>query len=144
MSQHVSLGILENLVSFQLRRAHNVAFRKLDQELGARGATTAMLGTLEVVARNEGISQGVVAEVLALNRSTMVPIIEKLCERGWLLRERTQHDRRTVLLSITEPGRQELTRLREIVGTHEKRLRQHLDIESAEALLRGLRQLGDE
>src|SRR5690606_28078064 len=69
-----SLGILDDMLGFRLRRANAAALRQLDAALAEQGLTTAMFGTLEVLASNEAVPQGVVAEALGLNRSTMVPI----------------------------------------------------------------------
>jgi len=83
----------------------------------------------------------VVAEALGLNRSTMVPIIEKLHDKGWLVRERTPEDRRTVLLRLTDDGRRAMRQLRREVERHEARLSEALAGLDYDNFMRGLRRL---
>lgn len=136
-----SLGMLDEMIGFRLRRAHAAALHQLDAKLADRGVTTAMLGTMEVLANNSGVAQGVVAEALGLNRSTMVPIIEKLNDKGWIVRERTPEDRRAVLLRLTDEGRRALRQLRRLAEAQEARLREALAGVDLEDFLRGLGQL---
>lgn len=138
-----SLGMLDDLVGFRLRLANATALRQLDASLADQGMTTAMFGTLEVLAQNERVAQGLVAEALGLNRSTMVPIIEKLHDKGWLVRERTPEDRRTVLLRLTEDGRRAARHLRRVVGVHEAHLREALGEIDYDNFMQGLRRLSE-
>ena len=138
-----SLGMLDDMVGFRLRRANAAALRQLDAALADQGVTTAMFGTLEVLANNDVIAQGVVAEALGLNRSTMVPIIEKLHDKGWIVRERTTEDRRTVLLRLTPEGRHATRQLRREVAAHEARLREVLAGLDDESFMQGLRRLSE-
>lgn len=54
------------------------------------------------VARNAGINQARLAELMEVKPITLVPIIDKLEARGLLLRERDPDDRRARLLHLTE------------------------------------------
>jgi DNA-binding MarR family transcriptional regulator len=63
---------------------------------------------------------GVVAERLCVQHHTTVALVDKLEERGLLLRERGSEDRREVLLRLTPSGEAVLRRLSAI---HRKQLR---------------------
>ncbi|MFA7393231.1 MAG: hypothetical protein WCZ88_12915 [Pigmentiphaga sp.] len=52
----LSLGMLDDLVGFRLRHANAAALRQLDAALAELGMTTAMFGTLEVLANNEVVA----------------------------------------------------------------------------------------
>jgi DNA-binding MarR family transcriptional regulator len=45
----------------------------------------------------------------------MTRMLDKLAERGWLLRERSTTDRRTMLVTITTAGQELLKKLRDLV-----------------------------
>ncbi|MCJ0765419.1 MarR family winged helix-turn-helix transcriptional regulator [Variovorax terrae] len=141
----LSLGELPTMVGFHLRRAHSAALRELDQKLGRMQLTTAMHGALEILSCNAAVSQSVLAQALGLTRSSMVPIVDKLEDRGYVERVRLEEDRRAVLVKLTPEGRKQNARLRRIVREHEERLNAALagcDMAQLTAALERLTALG--
>lgn len=141
MAKTIQQSSLPSLIGFKLRRAHSAALREIDASLAEHQLTTAMHGALEVLDANEFVAQGALGQVLGLSRSAMVPIIEKLQQRGLVARERTSEDRRTVLLRITPAGRRQLAELRRLVAAHEARLHQALDGVDLDGFMKALDRL---
>ena len=134
---------LDAYVGYHLRRAHNQALRRLDLALGKLQLTTAMYGVLELLSCNAELPQGQLARGVGLTNPSMVPLADKLAERGLIDRTRQAHDRRTVYLKLTPEGRKCWSRAARVVREHEAALRAGLsDAETAE-LIRLLGKLGD-
>lgn len=77
-------------------------FRALTQSLNLRQG---MFSVLEFIASNPGISQGHIGEVIGIDKSTRVAILNELGQRSWVQRRRNPKDRRKYQLSITPNGR---------------------------------------
>ncbi|WP_051303106.1 MarR family winged helix-turn-helix transcriptional regulator [Comamonas composti] len=118
----ICLGELPSMVGYHLRRAHAAALRDLDQKLARMQLTTAMHGALEILSHNPTVAQGVLAQGLGLTRSSMVPLVDKLVERGLVERVRLPEDRRAVMIKLTPEGRKLRTKLRRMVQEHEAQL----------------------
>lgn len=126
---------LDAYVGYHLRRAHNQALRRLDLALGKLQLTTAMYGVLELLSCNAELPQGQLAKGVGLTNPSMVPLADKLAERGLIDRTRQAHDRRTVYLKLTPEGRKCWSRAARVVREHEAALRAALsDAETAELI----------
>jgi DNA-binding MarR family transcriptional regulator len=62
------------------------------------------------------------ARALGIDRSTLVPILDRLQARGLLLRHRSPTDGRTHALALTSSGEKALGRFARLVKSHEKRI----------------------
>lgn len=69
------------------------------------GVTAPQRAVLQVIARQPGASASEVAEVVHLHASTVTGILQRLIERGLVLRKKSQDDARKVVLQITEAGK---------------------------------------
>jgi DNA-binding MarR family transcriptional regulator len=61
---------------------------------------------LRTLQEEPNISLGELADRLQVGNSTMSGIVERLVKAGYLLRERSEDDRRTLLLRLTEEGKE--------------------------------------
>src|ERR1700730_6668327 len=102
-----SFGFLVNDVArlFGRRFAHNG--RRL-------GLTRAQCRTLGYLARNEGINQAGLADLLEIRPMTLVRQIDRMEEAGWIERRPDPADRRARRLVFTEKARLTLTRILEL------------------------------
>lgn len=62
------------------------------------------LSLLGMIYRKPNLIQNVYGSILAINDATLGRYVDKLEERGLVLRQRSEKDRRTVHLSLTEAG----------------------------------------
>lgn len=131
----LDLGQLPELLGYQLRRAQIAAFQHFASTVGKQGITPGWFGLMVIVANNEGLSQTQLARTLGIDGSTMVAMIDRLEENGWLRRQRSEVDRRSHALYLTETGSQLLARLTPLVEAHEAELAQGLSSDDKKNLL---------
>jgi len=92
-------------------------------------------GLLVLVDRNAGLSQTTLARALGIDRSTLVPILDRLQSRGLLVRRRSPTDGRTHALALTPQGSKALARFTRLVATHEKRIASGLSASEMQVLI---------
>lgn len=117
--QPLDLGPLPGLLGYQLRRAQLAAFQQFAATVGEAGVTPGWFGLMVIVANNEGLSQTRLARALGIDGSTMVALLDRLEDKGWLRRARSETDRRTHALYLTDAGAALLARLTPMVEAHE-------------------------
>ena len=128
----LELGVLPQLLGYRLRLAQQAGFRDFAASVGELSPGRA--GMLLLIEVNAGVAQGRLAEVMRLDRSTMVGVVDSLEERG-LIERRRGADRRTNGLWLTRTGRVLATRLRRRIERHERRVAAGLsDSERAQLL----------
>jgi DNA-binding MarR family transcriptional regulator len=117
-------GLLPTLLGYMLRRAQSAVFGDFAATFARAGEalTPGEFGLLVLVERNAGLSQMALARALGIDRSTLVPILDRLQARGLLVRHRSPSDGRTHALALTPTGERALARFTKLVRTHEKRI----------------------
>ena len=115
-------GVLPTLLGYVLRRTQSAVFADFAATFQAAGAalTPGEFGLLVLVARNTGLSQMTLARALGIDRSTLVPILDRLQARGLLVRRPSPTDGRTHALVLTPSGSKALGRFTTLVRRHEK------------------------
>jgi DNA-binding MarR family transcriptional regulator len=131
----LDLGLLPGLLGYQVRRAQIAAFQHFAATVGKAGVTPGWFGLMVIVANNEGLSQTRLARALGIDGSTMVAMIDRLEENGWMQRQRSEVDRRTHALSLTDGGNELLARLTPLVEAHEAELAAGLSADDKKDLL---------
>ncbi len=114
------LGCLSNHIGFHLRLAQLAVFKHFDTLLGEIDVTPAIFSVLEVLQQNDGITQSRLATVVRLDRSSVVPLLDKLSRRGLVERRASTTDRRHNHLHLTDAGRALLAEARQRAERHEK------------------------
>jgi len=95
---------LTEYTGYLLRRAF-VRARACGVSVMPPGRDAKELGVLVVVERSGPLSQRQLGEILTVNRSVMVKLVDRLEADGLLQRERDPDDRRSYALRTTEQGR---------------------------------------
>lgn len=123
-AKNLDRGVLPTLLGYVLRRTQSAVFADFAATFQAAGAalTPGEFGLLVLVARNTGLSQMALARALGIDRSTLVPILDRLQGRGLLVRRRSPTDGRTHALMLTPSGNKALGRFTTLVRRHEKRI----------------------
>ena len=121
-------GLLPGLLGYGLRRAQSAVFADFAATFAQAGEalTPGEFGLLVLVERNAGLSQMALARALGIDRSTLVPILNRLQRRGFLVRRRSPTDGRTHALGLTPAGEKALERFVRLVRQHEKRISSRL------------------
>ncbi|MFT5487654.1 MAG: DNA-binding MarR family transcriptional regulator [Paracoccaceae bacterium] len=115
----IKMGLLPNLMGFNLRCAQLTLFQHFGATVGKEGISAPQFGTLLLIEANPDISQSAVAEALRFDRSTLVQIIDRLEARDLVVRHISPTDRRSHALRLTEKGETELTNLKGLAVQHE-------------------------
>lgn len=113
--------LLPSLLGYQLRLAQLAVFEDLQQILDDFNLTPSLFGALVIVDANPGLKQTQLAADLRLDRSSVVPMVERLVQRQLLTRERANSDRRSNALRLTAAGHGLLQELVPRVRDHEAR-----------------------
>ena len=118
----VDLGVLPSLLGYQLRLAQRAIFSDFADSLGELNVSPGLFGMLVVIEANPGLKQSQLARAAHLDRSSLVPALDKLEARGLVTRRASEHDRRVNGLWLTEQGTGLLKKLKQRVARHEQRL----------------------
>jgi DNA-binding MarR family transcriptional regulator len=118
----LQLGRLERLLGYALRRAQFGVFQDFAAEMKEFGLTPGQLGALLLIEANKGLSQSELGLALGIDRSSVVPLIDRLQKRGWVRRAQRATDRRAHALELAPGGLALLTRLQPRQDAHEERI----------------------
>lgn len=121
-AETVSLGMLEGLIGYHLRRASGVFRTDFARAMEDLGIGQVLLAVLSVVAANPGINQGAVGQILGIKRANMVGLINELIDRDLVGRKASASDRRAFELNVTTAGAAALEDSRRRIEQHERRM----------------------
>ena len=114
---HGPQGFAYLLVQLGTRAARRFAERLAPLELEPRHA-----GLLLRLAGSEGRSQQAIGELIGLNSTRMVFLVDELEQRGLVERRRNDADRRSYALYLTDAGWAKLGQVRQVAGQHQAEL----------------------
>lgn len=120
-------GFLLGRLGFAIKAQALAAF----EEAGFEAYHYSLLALLDEGARQ---TQATIADVLGVDRSQLVGILDALENRGLVERRRDPQDRRRHVVSLTPAGRRQLVKLRAIVRRVEEEFFAPLDEERRHAL----------
>jgi DNA-binding MarR family transcriptional regulator len=93
---------------FLLRLAHQFTWREFNDALRSVGIETRHLGVLTAVAEHGMLSQARCVELLGLDKSVVVLIVDDLERLGLAQRKPDSHDRRAHAIQVTNKGQKSL------------------------------------
>lgn len=130
-----SIGVLSNHVGFHLRLAQLAVFENIGRAMKDIDVTPAIFSVLEVLHENDGITQSRLAAAVHLERSSVVPLLDKLSKRGLVERRASTTDRRHNHLHLTDAGRALLAEATARAAQHEKEVCKPFTIAEKKLLL---------
>ena len=138
----LDLGCLTQLVGYHLRMTQVMVFTDFDRELTGLNITPAIFGVLEILNHNKGLTQTRLANAIGLDRSSLVPLLDKLQKRDLVAREASTKDRRSNHLFLTPEGKSLLAKADKRVRLHEKRMLASLTKAETKQLFKLLMKVG--
>jgi DNA-binding MarR family transcriptional regulator len=108
----ITLGLLSRSLAFHVRKAQLALQRRGLRNVSGQGVGPAEFGTLVLCEQNPGMAQFQIAAALDIDKASVVAVVDRLEELGWLLRRRSNHDRRRYGLSLTPEGLRQVHALR--------------------------------
>ncbi len=117
----LNVGILPNLLGYNVRRAHMALWRDFNRTVGIGIVRPGIFSMMVLIDENPGIAQIEIAAQLAIDKATIVGLIRRLLREEWIERRPSRADRRRHNLYLTAQGRHELVTLRRDMLEHEAR-----------------------
>ncbi len=115
--------------------------RRFDRNGRRLGLTRAQCRTLGYLARNEGINQAGLADLLEIRPMTLVRQIDRMQESGWIERRPDPTDRRARRLFLTDKARPVLGRIWDVAAETQDQVLAALSPDEADRLIELLRRV---
>jgi len=119
MADALDTSRLEHLVGYAATRASVQLKRSFVRQLGPLQLKAVEFSILVLVAANERVNQKQLGQALDVSPPNMAVTLDRMVERGWVLRERCSDDRRSQRIALTPAGRQLTLRAEKIATTME-------------------------
>jgi DNA-binding MarR family transcriptional regulator len=131
-------------LGFLLVQLGTLVARQFREQLEPLGIEPRHFGMLTRLAENEGMAQQAIGELIGLNPTQMVFLVDELEDRGLVERRRNPADRRSYGLYLTDAGRDMLVQVRAVARAHQRTLGSSLTEPEREQLTVLLRRLAAE
>ena len=131
----VDLGLLPGLLGYHLRLAQMAVFEHFAASTADLDLSPGLFAILVIVEANPGLRQTRVAEAARIDRSTLVPALDRLEARGLVERRAASGDRRSKELFLTDAGSALLGRAKRRVRAHERAIAASLETEDRTRLM---------
>ncbi len=115
------LPMLQSLLGYNVRRAHVSMARDFQRHVGQGKVRPVVFSILLLAEAQPGIAQVELAHKLALDKASLVALIDRIEGSGLVERRRSTQDRRRQGLFLTPQGILRLQALKDEVGRHERR-----------------------
>ena len=123
----MSWGDLGGMLGFHMRMAYVTISRRFSEAMTHLDLTQKQTGVLWLIGANAGASQITLATALDMDRASMMAIVDRLQDRGLIVRERSPHDGRRQELYLTPKGRKVLLQSKTAMSAHEQDLIERFD-----------------
>lgn len=139
-------GELDDMIGIALIRAYNGAYKffynSMDTEMKPGFYTS-----LSLILKNPGLTQKALAKAIQRDPSSVVPMLDAFEKKSWIVRQRSEKDRRAHELYLTPAGKAAAKRFDREVGEIEAQMAAHLGQKNSrelKALLNKLEALFEE
>jgi DNA-binding MarR family transcriptional regulator len=122
-SEKLSFEELDGLLGYRLRRAQGAMHRDYMAAVVGLDLTQKQTATLWLISSNAGVSQVSLAGALGMDRATMMAVVDRLEDRGFVIRQRSSTDRRRQELYLTPAGQSALRKVKARIAKHEERFK---------------------
>ena len=137
------LGELDGILGFHIRLAHGAVYRHFTETFAELGLTQKQVSTLWLVGDQPGIAQVEVGQRLRMDRATTMTIVNRLQDRDYLRRERSESDGRKQSLHLTAAGSDALEQAKTCIHSHETWLKNRFTDAEIEKLVEMLSRIHD-
>jgi DNA-binding MarR family transcriptional regulator len=140
-SRPIDTDILPSLLGYNIRRAQIALWRDFARTVAAGEIRPGMFSALALARANPGIAQVELASELGIDKASMVTLIDRLEDAGWIQRTRSSEDRRRQSITLTAAGERTYKSLRREMLDHERKFTEVLSEREREQLVRLLQRL---
>ena len=140
-SPNISFAGLTDLLGYQIRQAQTASFRDLAGPFRNLGITPGEFSLLTIINANMDIRQLDLVRIYGLDKSTLSVAVNRLSDRGMIMRRQLPRDRRNQGLSLTEAGKDLLQTATRIVHDQEDRMKAVVSQQDLDVLMGALRRI---
>lgn len=137
-----AFGFLPDLIGYHLRRAQSAVFQDFAASMNGTDITPGQFGVLALIEANSGLSQTKLAQILGIDRSTLVGVLDKLERQQLIERAARPNDRRSHALRLSPHGKTRFAALARRVRQHEARIAHGLSARERATLIELLQRIG--
>jgi MarR family transcriptional regulator, organic hydroperoxide resistance regulator len=137
----LALDGLAGLIGFHLRLAHVALYRSFAVIAADLELTQKQASVVRLIHANPGVSQVDIGGVLGMDRASTMAVVDRLQDRGLVVRRRCVGDRRRQELYLTEAGERVLIQVKKAVAEHEASFADRFTKAEWASLLEGLRRI---
>ncbi len=141
-ASEMEMTSLDGIVGFHMRKATLRAQSSFATAAGKK-LMTGQYSVMAIIHENPGRTQSAIAEAAGLDRSSLVPILNKFEKDGLILRAAVAGDKRAYAVRLTEKGEAELEALEEKVKEIEAKVIAGLGAEDHARLIELLKKFHD-
>jgi DNA-binding MarR family transcriptional regulator len=134
---------LERSLNFRIRMAQILSFRHFEKQHPGYGGAARFLGLLSIIQANPGEPQNRLAEAVGLQRSSVVPILDRMEGEGIVERRDVEGDRRAKAVFLTDKGEDVVSELSASALEMERYMSAGLSEEQVSVMIEGLDQIID-
>ncbi len=138
-----AVGELNDILGFHIRLAHGAVYRHFTETFVDLDLTQKQVSALWLVDEYPGIAQIEVGQRLRMDRATTMTIVNRLQDRDFLRRERSETDGRKQALFLTPVGAAALAQAKLAIGQHEDWLKSRFTAEEINKLVEMLARIHD-
>ncbi len=118
----MSLDTFHTRPGHLIRRLNQISQGLFQEEAGALGITSVQFAAMSIIRDVPGIDQVRLSGLIAFDKTTVVKVLDRLEARGFITRERSESDRRSNELYITDEGARLLKRVAPLLERSERRM----------------------
>jgi DNA-binding MarR family transcriptional regulator len=97
---------LESSLGYYLTKARNVLVERMDRAVNPLGLTAQQIGVILLLSAQRASTPFELSRVLSYDSGSMTRLLDRLEKKGFVVRSRSDADRRMVKLELTQQGRE--------------------------------------
>ena len=129
------IGEIRSIVGFHIRLAHGATYRHFTETFTDIDLTQKQVSVLWLIDDHPDIAQTDLAHRMRMDRATTMAIVNRLQDRGYLVRGASLTDRRKQTLNLTDAGRDALAKAKDAILEHERWLKSRFTDQEVEMLI---------
>ena len=139
--KQLDLDILPSLLGFNIRRAQIALWRDFNQNVADGEVRPGVFSLMLLANANPGIAQIEIADQLAIDKASVVALVDRLENAGWIQRKRSTEDRRRQGLFLTPAGTKAFKTLKKEMVDHERKFADRFTDQERKTLISLLQRL---
>jgi DNA-binding MarR family transcriptional regulator len=139
----LDLDCLPTLLGFNIRRAQIALWRDFNRNVAEGDVRPGEFSALLLAQANPGIAQIDIANQLGIDKASVVSLVDRMEEFGWVERRRSTEDRRRQGIFLTSAGTKACRSLRKEMIDHERKFVDRYTDQELRTLIALLRRLHD-